>query len=69
MTDAPLAALCGKGRTFCLDSRRTPLLYWLYRRESSMRYPWFDLNLSRHTAAGIVIGLVLAALAKAWLQS
>ena len=34
-----------------------------------MRYPWFDLNLSRHTAAGIVIGLVLAALAKAWLQS
>lgn len=33
-----------------------------------MRYPWFDLPISRHTAAGIVIGLVAVAVLKAWLQ-
>ena len=33
-----------------------------------MRYPWFDLSISRHTAIGIVIGLVAVAFFKAWLQ-
>lgn len=33
-----------------------------------MRYPWFDLTISRHTALGIVIGLATVAFLKAWLQ-
>lgn len=33
-----------------------------------MRYPWFDLNISRHMAVGIVIGLVAVAFVTAWLQ-
>lgn len=33
-----------------------------------MRYPWFDFSISRHMATGIVIGLVVVAVVKAWLQ-
>lgn len=32
-----------------------------------MPYRWFDLDLNRYTVTGIVIGLALVALAKAWL--
>ena len=32
-----------------------------------MNFPWFEFRLSRYTVTGIVIGLALMALAKAWL--
>lgn len=34
-----------------------------------MPFPWFSFNFSRYTAGGIVIGLTLVALAKAWFQT